>query len=293
VEIAFMPRIVFLLTLLTTLLLTSITLLADHFSPTKVDLLAAPQLAGRLTLPVLTAGEPVQGKLTAGLDAQLYLFNGRMDDEVTIIMTQDSADTLDPFLLLMDARGRVIAYNDDDHRGSLGLAAGIRNVDLPKDGTYIVMATSLGGVRSPMDPSQGAPRYTLTASGFTTPATMDRKVGQFFGGILGIGQSVQLAITERERVYFFAFAGQAETRVNIRTGLGRGIEDSLVFLFNSHGTRLAVNDDSNGLAAELLNIELPRDEMYIVWVTRYGFEDIAYKSDSPFAFLRLSIDPAP
>lgn len=288
-----MPKIVFVLMLFTTLVMSMMMVVADHFSPTKVDLLAEPQLQGRISFPVLTAGESIQGKLTAGLDAQLYLFTGSQDDEVTITMVQAAESELDPYLLLMDARGRVIAYNDDDQEGNRGLAAGIRNVDLPRDGTYIVLATSLGGVRSPMDASQGTPRYTLTANGFTTPVGMEHKMVQYYGGLLGIGQSVQFAINDRERVYVFAFAGEADRLLNIRTGLGRGIDDSLLFLFNSNGTRLAVNDDGASLAAELLNFELPRNEVYLVWVTRYGFEDISIKSDSPFGIMRLSLDPVP
>lgn len=88
----------------------------------------------------ITFGETVEGVLSSEAPAVEYTFAGEQGQFVRITMLQ--VDSMDPYLRLLDAGGSVLA-EDDDSAGSLNSRIGPYR--LPANGTYTIVATSLGG----------------------------------------------------------------------------------------------------------------------------------------------------
>jgi hypothetical protein len=108
--------------------------------------------------PDIAYGDTVTGDLGTSRDEQMaYVFEGSAGDVVTITVTAENEDELDPLLELYAARaydysdGIPIAFNDDlrDSTNSQ-----ITDFILPEDGIYIIIARRLYGY--------GDGEYTLT-----------------------------------------------------------------------------------------------------------------------------------
>jgi len=86
----------------------------------------------------LAYGQGVSGALIFPGQEDVWTFEGRAGDVVTIMM---KGDRLDSYLQLMDPSGAQIASNDD-LRGTGALDARIDRFRLPVDGTYQIVASS-------------------------------------------------------------------------------------------------------------------------------------------------------
>src|SRR5262245_54389874 len=84
-------------------------------------------------------GDTVEGELTAGQGAAEYTLPGEKGQLVNITMV---SDVFDAYLRLNDPNGDEIA-TDDDGAGSLN--ARISAFELPSNGDYLIIATSLSG----------------------------------------------------------------------------------------------------------------------------------------------------
>jgi hypothetical protein len=249
----------------------------------------------RFTVPGLPEGEAVAHEFTSRYDGQIFAFNGSEGDEVTITMVQEEDSALDPLLVLLGQAGQVIAFNDDKSGADVSLSSAIEDVELPMDGTYFVLATTFVGLNLPTDTDEQSYMFEITASGFTTPADMEVDRYRYLGQQLEVGASAPLLISEAEPVYFVTFEGAEDATVNIRTVLGSdsdSVTDTLLYLFDPTGTRIAVNDDSTGLAAELLDTELPTDGVYMIWATSLGYQRAAEDSLSNFGTFEIVIEEA-
>lgn len=92
-------------------------------------------------VPVVS-GQPVTGSITADNKFDLYVFEGRAGDVVSINMIA-TAGRLDTALFLMDPNGIQIAENDDAVVGE-STDSLISDFTLPQDGQYIIIATHFG-----------------------------------------------------------------------------------------------------------------------------------------------------
>ncbi|MDQ7034506.1 MAG: hypothetical protein Q9P01_06620, partial [Anaerolineae bacterium] len=79
-------------------------------------------------LPIFESNDSINDTFDAEINTHLYAFYASAGDSVTIGMTQDS-DDLDPFLVLLDISGAVLAMDDDS--GSVFLAAEITDFEIP------------------------------------------------------------------------------------------------------------------------------------------------------------------
>ncbi len=110
---------------------------------------------------VVTAGQTVSGSITPTNKFDLYSFQGKKGQRVSIALTHGEGTVLDPKLYLIGPSGTTAAENDDavvgTNRDSL-----INNFTLPSDGQYIIIATHYGeqfGITS------GAYNLTFNQSG--------------------------------------------------------------------------------------------------------------------------------
>lgn len=94
-----------------------------------------------LAQPVVS-GQPIAGSITPDNKFDLFTFEGRAGDVVSISMVA-TAGRLDTTLFLMDPNGFQIAENDDAVVGE-STDSLISEFTLPQDGQYIIIATHFG-----------------------------------------------------------------------------------------------------------------------------------------------------
>ena len=88
---------------------------------------------------MLEDGQSVNGEFEGDITGRLYAFSATEGNIVTISMTQITPE-LDPYLVLMGARGEVLT--DDDDSGDLEFSSRIQNFVIPEDGSYFVLASA-------------------------------------------------------------------------------------------------------------------------------------------------------
>lgn len=99
----------------------------------------AEKLAEGATLT--TYNTATDGNITANSPVDLYVFQGKRSEQVTVEMNATDGSPLDPFLVLMDENLNEIAVNDNA-RGSRN--ARIAQFALPADGRYFLLASRAG-----------------------------------------------------------------------------------------------------------------------------------------------------
>jgi len=88
---------------------------------------------------LLPFGEPVSGSLGDETFRQVYLFSASAGDIISLSMAREDGD-LDPYLLLMDEQGAIVAASDD----GAGISAQITSWRVPEAARYFVVATRFG-----------------------------------------------------------------------------------------------------------------------------------------------------
>lgn len=114
-----------------------------------------PDLASAVRI---ASGQSVPGSITPDDKFDLYIFEGRAGDLITIDLRATS-DTLDTLLFLIDPNGVEIASNDDSNETTNSL---ITDLLLSQDGDYIVIATHYGAI------------YGGTTGGYNLSLRIDR-----------------------------------------------------------------------------------------------------------------------
>lgn len=235
--------------------------------------------------PLLIDNTIVTGTFDADVNAHLYAFQGSSGDWINIEMIQRPDDSpLDPYLVLLGPDGAVLMSDDDS--GAVLLAAHIVRHQLPQDGAYMVLATSARGLRfgagEETFDNDDTLTYDIVMRGASLPLT-DEPLAFAFDQV-EIGTSTTVAIDHSQPVYLVRFEAEAGQTITITTGQARGEPDvdTLLYLFDAEGRRLAVNDDADfaagNLYAEIEGFEVPEDGEYVVMAMSFDF-DLAYRSD--------------
>lgn len=225
-------------------------------------------------LTTLDDGEIAGGTLTADVTAQLYGFYGSTGDVVTITMTQDDGSSLDPYIVLLGPLGQVIAKDDDS--GKQSLSAQITDAELPANGSYFIIASSIMNISGIVRPSEDDTKptvedlsYTISASGQTTPPEDER---QYFTSRLELGGNIDGYSTLAEPVYYFTYVVlEAGEVVDINVTSEQFDTDLMVFA--PGGDRIAINDDGEGIGtnSQLIGLTLPEKGKYLVFATDVAF----------------------
>lgn len=217
------------------------------------------------TFQVLEDGVPVEGTFTPEMTMQLYLFFGTEGDTITVTMEAIS-DGLDPFLMVLGPRGELLAI-DDDSAGNLD--AQVSDVVLPADDLYVVVATTpFSGHSNGSIGARDVARYTLKVVGNTPPASLLGQTVNLMGSTLTYGVPLRGRITPEEPIFYFVFKGAAGDVVTIE--MESSDFDTLLYLFDETGQRIAVNDDAASTSVSRIeSLELPTTGFYLVAATLY------------------------
>ncbi len=201
--------------------------------------------------------QPVTGTLDDQTFRQVYTFNGRADDVVAISMTQTSGD-LDPYLLLTDDLGSILARSDDDGSGADALIAFKR---IPADGRYFVIATRFGQAHGS---TSGEYRLLLEHV----------KAGGSQDVVLRYGDSVFGRVTPEEPQVFYFLRAQRGDVINVTVRRISGDLDPRVDLATPDGIVLVSNDDDplaeGTLDAGIRSYTVLETGVYLIAATRFG-----------------------
>ncbi len=209
-----------------------------------------------IDLTVIADGDEVSASFEEEVTTHLYAFYGTAGDTVSIVMTQQT-DELDPFLVLFDSDGVVLAYDDDS--GSVSFSAAIDNVRLDDDGVYFVMATSVLFVDAIETEAPDELPYILSISGQTTPEDVeDAAVISLDIAALSTGDSIAGESTEDAPLALFYL--EASDGDSITVSLEEADFFTLLMVFAPDGSRLAAD-------ASLAQLDLEEDGIYMLIAT--------------------------
>lgn len=211
----------------------------------------------------ITIGESVEGTISTEQYRQSYSFTANAGTVIRIEMTRTS-DDLDPYLLLLDQRGNLLAY-DDDSGGNRN--ASIMAYTLPSDGSYSIIATRFGQAYGT---TSGDFALSLASQGSSTIAANSSQGDT----LLRYGDERLGEISEAQPYVFYRFQAQRGDVINIALSRTSGDLDPLLDLYAPDGTYLLTGDDDpespGTLNARIVNFIIPENGLYYIQATRYG-----------------------
>ena len=148
---------------------------------------------------------------------------------------------LDPYLVVKDAEGNIVAANDD--RSSRGRGAGIEGLWLSKPGLY----------HFEVHAKSGAGDYDLSLSSAKEEALQRR---------IGYGETISDTLRGDSERHLWAFEGQAGDQISILMD-GEQL-DAYLELYAPDGTLLLRDDDSGGGTDARIELTLPQSGTYYI-----------------------------
>lgn len=208
-----------------------------------------------------SAFNTISSTVDANAPLHLYSYTGVVGEVLNITMRSTSGD-LDPFLLMIDPKGRELVRNDDESSDSLN--ASIRGFRLPESGSYVIVASRFGQ------------QFGFTAGDFDLSIT---KIGAtetsfgLFSQQIAYGTEVSGTINDDSPGFLYTFRGNSGDTISIQMTATSGDLDTRLILTDNLGNTLVSNDD------DLLNLTidalihsyvLPESGYYSVIATRYS-----------------------
>jgi hypothetical protein len=255
--------------------------LAATLTPTPGEPIAftsATSFAERNVEAPLTFQSATFGTIDDAHPAILYPFSGTAGMVVSITMQSD--DELDPYLIILDAKGRELARNDDESTESYNAA--VRRLTLPETGDYFIVATRY-------DQQYGSTfgNFELTVS---ESAPDEESIG-LFSQLIAYDGGATGTISDATPQQIYTFRGSAGDVISLQMSAASGNLDPRVILTDNLGNWLVNNDDDlqiNSIDSQIQGYVLPFDGFYSVIATRYQTsEDRASAGDYR---LKLTLD---
>lgn len=207
----------------------------------------------------LVFGEAVSGSLDNEVFRQLYSFEAQADTIVTVTMQRTEGD-LDPYLMITDDQGVILAVSDDEGQGT---GARIISKRIPEDGRYFVIVTRFGQEHGS---TTGAYSLLLERLG----------VGAAVTTTIQYGDRVVGRITLDEPLAFYFFRAERGDVINIFMRRTSGNLDAQLDLATPDGRILVSNDDDplaeGTLDAGITNYMVLETGTYLIVATRFGRE---------------------
>lgn len=207
----------------------------------------------------LRFGERTTGSLDDSEFRQLFAFDGRANEVISLVMTRTNGD-LDPYLVVTNEDGTILALSDDDGEST---NAEIPFKRLPATGRYFVIATRFG-----QEHGSTAGEYSLQMDRVGTEADENT--------VLQYGDSIFGRVTAQEPTTFYFLRAQRGDVINITMRRTSGDLDPQLELATADGIVLITNDDDPNaegtLDAEISTYTILEDGVYLIIATRFGRE---------------------
>jgi hypothetical protein len=211
--------------------------------PTETPVSSAVYTDSTAFVPVtlesaVTAFSTVTGSIDNAHPARLYTYNGLGGESLNIEMRKLAGD-LDPFLIVIDPKGRELVRNDDETSESLDAA--IRGFRLPESGTYVIVASRFGQ------------QYGFSIGDFElsiTKASSSEPAFGTFSQAIAYGTDVTGTMSDDQLPLLYTFRGSRGDTISVQMVATSGDLDTRVSLMDNLGNTLAFNDD------DLLNLSI-------------------------------------
>jgi hypothetical protein len=211
---------------------------------------------------IIAYGDVVTGAINDSTPGVRYVFPGQSGDVVTIELSATSGN-LDTLLILLGPDGNEIARNDDDGGLASGTDSAIRDLTLPANGRYSIVATRF---RQEVGLSAGSFELRLISGSAPVIVTPG-------GGDLSYGQTATGEINNDNPQVEFTFAARDGDVVSIRLTATSGNLDPLLILLGPAGAEVARNDDGGeGRNSFIESFTIPADGLYTIIATRFRQE---------------------
>lgn len=216
-------------------------------------------LVSWLVLPVqaqtaepIDLGATIEGQLDAEHASREYRFEAEAGDTVSITLLSDD---FDPLVVLLDADGQELAYNDDGGPGSLNSRIG--PYVLPDGGEYTIVANSYGNYFNGAGNDAATGAFTLILEQVNIRRIEYR-------------QNVTGELTPTQLTAYFQFRGQAGDIINILAE-GDGFSPTLSLAqmnTDALGSSLASGNDTSGQGVALIGgYVLQETDNYLIALT--------------------------
>ncbi len=210
----------------------------------------------------ITYNTSVSGTVSGLNPQQLYAFEGRAGDVVSLILTHDPGAPL--WIEIKDTHLQRLTLSDESVDGQTALI----DLELPEDGYYRV---AVARARS-RDSVPEAFTLRLEAPGYPDVSPSPQAQG---GGSVQYGQTVTGVLTDVQYEQRWTFVGQRGDVITLdmqRALDAAGGLDGYLILTGPDGLVLTEADDANESVMPVIEaFELPADGTYVVTVTRFGF----------------------
>lgn len=220
----------------------------------------AQDLVYELPLSLVTADSRVDSFATT-VTARLYAFSASEGDRISIAMNQDAVSNLDPYLLLFDSTGAVLASDDDS--GAIEFAAALNDIEILEDGTYYVLATSKVFLDGTATSTLVSLAYEIVLTG-NTPSD-DSEILELTADVLAQGSRVIGESSLELPLGLYLYEGQAGDSISL--SLSSAEFFTALQLFDPTGARLASD-------ASVIQLNLPDDGVYLIIATDAFFFDV-------------------
>lgn len=217
--------------------------------------------------PVMVEGEltletPVNGSIDDDHPAVVYTYQATAGEVIDARLSKVSGN-LDPFLVILDPKGREIARNDDvEGEGDDVRDSAIHIVTLAESGQYAFVATRFGQA------------FGTTSGDFElVMGVSSRGAAGTFSTPTGYETSINATLDDETPERIYTFRGAAGDIITIQMTTTSGDLDPNITLTDNTGTVLAQNDDNlvMGVFDSIIqSYILPRTGYYSVIARRYS-----------------------
>lgn len=207
--------------------------------------------ANRLAAAPVRIGEPVSGVLGENAPSAIYLFNGRLGEQISAaVFASESAGGIQPRLTLLDVGQRPIAAANGSRFATL-------RAELPRSGPYLLQVSSA----SPAD--EGG--YSLRLS--SLPPDMDARIVT----PIAYNSDAEGVLAPGEPFALYRFSGKAGDLVTLSLHSTDGAFNPSLILMDADLNELASNDDSSANRdSRIAQFRLPKDGDFLIAAARSG-----------------------
>ena len=205
----------------------------------------------------LTAGDPIEGVISTGLEADYYKYIATATGSVNFAMTAISNSGVDTFLTIYNSNFIEIARNDDSN----GTRNSFVSVNVNANAIYFIKATAYGS---------GTGAYRISANNSDNQNTVP---GASFATAINLTSTTPIAgtISTALEAGYYKYLGTATGSVNFEmTAINNSGIDTYLTIYNSDFIEIAQDDDSGIGLNSLVSISVNANAIYYIKATAYG-----------------------
>ena len=205
----------------------------------------------------LTAGDPIEGVISTGLEADYYKYIATATGSVNFAMTAISNSGVDTFLTIYNSNFIEIARNDDSN----GTRNSFVSVNVNANAIYYIKATAYGS---------GTGAYRISANNSDNQNTAP---GASFATAINLTSSAPIAgtISTALEAGYYKYLGTATGSVNFEmTAINNSGVDTYLTIYNSEFIEIAHDDDSGSGLNSLVSISVNANAIYYIKATAHG-----------------------